>query len=64
MEPVGKEYMADVYLAVRDKLAAPPGDEPDSIVETALEATVEKVLAPLLERTRALPSRFRSCPKR
>ena len=26
---VGKEYMADVYLAVRDKLAALRGDEPD-----------------------------------
>jgi hypothetical protein len=43
---VGKEHMADVYLAVRDKLAVLRGDEPDSIVETVLEATVEKVLAP------------------
>jgi excisionase family DNA binding protein len=60
---VGKEYMADVYLAVKDKLAALRGDEPDSIVETVLDATVEKVLAPLLERTRALAMALQKLPE-
>ena len=55
--------MADVYLAVRDKLAALRGDEPDSIVETVLEATVKKVLAPLLERTRALAIALQKLPE-
>jgi hypothetical protein len=55
--------MADVYLAVREKLATLRGDEPDHIVETVLQATVEKVLAPVLEGRRALAIALQTLPE-